>query len=53
MCWSDESWVQPGTHKKQRIIRKIRLSEVFHPDYVVVKYQRNIGWMFWGTIVVE
>jgi transposase len=50
ICWSDESWVQPGTHKKQRVTRKIGLSEVYHPDCVVTKYQRNIGWMFWGSI---
>ena len=50
ICWSDESWVQPGTHKKQRVTRKIEFSEIFHPDCVIVKHQRNIGWMFWGTI---
>jgi len=38
ICWSNKSWVQPGTHKKQRVTRKIGFSEVFHPDCVVVKY---------------
>ena len=50
ICWSDESWVQPGIYKKQRIIRKIGLLKVFYPNCIVVKYQRNIGWMIWGII---
>ena len=50
ILWSDESWVQPGTHKRQRITRKIGLSEVYHPDCVITKHQRKIGWMFWGCI---
>ena len=50
ICWSDESWTQPGTHKQQQITRKIGLSEVYHPDCVVTRVQRKIGWMLWGCI---
>ena len=50
ILWSDETWVQPGVHKKERITRKIGLSEVYHPDCVTQKFQRKIGWMFWGCI---
>jgi hypothetical protein len=50
ICWSDESWVQPGYHKRQWCTRKIGASELFHPDCVQHKWQRRIGWMFWGCI---
>jgi hypothetical protein len=35
---------------KEWITRKIGLSEVYHPDCIVHKYQRKIGWMFWGCM---
>jgi transposase len=50
ICWSDETWAQPGKHTKERITRKIGLSEIYHPDCVVHRYQRKIGWMFWGCM---
>jgi uncharacterized protein (DUF433 family) len=50
ICWSDESWVQPGYHRRQWCTRKIGPSELFHPDCVQHKWQRRIGWMFWGCI---
>jgi hypothetical protein len=50
VCWSDETWVRPGRHKRQKITRKIGESELYHPDCVEPRYQRKIGWMFWGAI---
>jgi hypothetical protein len=50
ICWSDESWVQPGYHRRQWCTRKIGPSELFYPDCVQHKWQRRIGWMFWGCI---
>lgn len=50
ILWSDESWVNPGKHRKDWIIRKIGSEELFHPDCVQARYQRKIGWMFWGSI---
>jgi len=50
ILWSDESWVQPGYHKRQWCTRKIGLSELFIPDCISHKWQRKIGWMFWGCI---
>jgi len=42
--------MQPGYYKKQWVIRLIRDAELFHPDCVAYKWQRKIGWMFWGCI---
>ena len=50
ICWSDESWCQPGYHKKQWRTRKIGPLELFHPDCISHRWQRRIGWMFWGCI---
>ncbi|PQE24980.1 transposable element tc1 transposase protein [Rutstroemia sp. NJR-2017a BVV2] len=50
ICWSDETWVQPGKHRKTWITRRKGPSEIYHPDCVQPGYQRKIGWMFWGTI---
>lgn len=50
VIWSDESWVQPGRHTKDYITRKIGEEELYHLDCVEPRYQRKIGWMFWGTI---
>jgi transposase len=50
VIWSDETWVQPGKHKKTFITRKIGESEVYHEDCVEARYQKKIGWMFWGSI---
>lgn len=50
ILWSDESWVQPGYHKKQWVTRLIGDAELYHPDCVSHKWQRKIGWMFWGCI---
>ena len=43
ILWSDETWVQPGSHKRQWITRKIGLLEVYYPDCLVGKHQRKIG----------
>ena len=48
ILWSDESWVQPGKHKKVKVTR--RPGEELHRDCVEPKVQRKIGWMFWGCI---
>lgn len=50
IMWSDETWVQPGRHTKDWVTRKIGSEELYHPDCVEERYQRKIGWMFWGTI---
>ena len=50
VLWTDESWVNPGRHTKQRITRRIGDTEVYHPDCVEPRFQRKIGWMFWGSI---
>jgi transposase len=50
ILWSDETWVQPGAHKRQWVTRKIGPEELFHRDCVIEKHQRKIGWMFWGCI---
>lgn len=48
ILWTDETWVQPGKHKKVKVTR--RPGEVLHPDCLEPKVQRKIGWMFWGSI---
>jgi transposase len=50
VLWSDESWVNPGRHRKVWVTRKRGPSEVFHPDCVELRWQRRIGWMIWGCI---
>jgi Transposase len=51
ICWSDESWCPPGPYsRRQWCTRLIGSSELFHPDCVRHKWQRKIGWMFWGCI---
>ena len=47
IVWSDETWVQPGRHTKDRITRKIGEEELYHPDCIEPRYQKKIGWMFW------
>lgn len=44
ILWTDETWVQPGKHKKVRVTR--RNGEALHRDCVEPKVQRRIGWMF-------
>jgi len=46
--WTDETWVNPGRHKKVKVTR--RIGEVLHPDYLEPKIRKKIGWMFWGGI---
>jgi hypothetical protein len=46
--WTDETWVNPGRHKKVRVTR--RAGEVLHLDCVEPKVRKRIGWMFWGGI---
>ena len=50
VLWSDETWVKPGRHTRARVTRKIGLEEVYHTDCIEARYQRKIGWMFWGSI---
>lgn len=48
ILWTDESWVQPGRHRKVKVTR--RKGEKLHRDCVEPRVQRKIGWMFWGSI---
>ena len=32
------------------LLERFGLSEVYHPDCIITKYQRKIGWIFWGYI---
>ena len=50
ILWSDETWAQPGRHTKLWVTRKIGEEELYHKDCVQSRYQRKIGWMFWGSI---
>jgi transposase len=50
VIWSDETWVNPGRHTKDWVTRRIGEEELLHSDCVEPRYQRKIGWMFWGTI---
>jgi transposase len=51
ICWSDETWCPPGPYsRRQFCTHKIGPSELFHPDCIRHKWQRKIGWMFWGCI---
>jgi hypothetical protein len=50
ILWSDETWAQPGLHTKIWVTRKIGREELYHKDCVQSRYQRKIGWMFWGSI---
>lgn len=50
ILWSDETWTQPGKHCKTWITRKIGREELYYKDTVQPRYQRKIGWMFWGSI---
>lgn len=48
ILWTDETWVQPGRHRKVKVTR--RKGEKLHKDCVEPRVQRKIGWMFWGSI---
>lgn len=50
ILWSNKSWTQPGYHKRQRVTRLIEDAKLLHPDGISHKWQRKIGWMFWGFI---
>ena len=50
VLWTDETWVKPGRHTRLRITRLKGSSELYHPDCIAPRYQRKIGWMFWGSI---
>lgn len=50
ILWSDETWAQPGRHTRVWVTRKIGKEEVYNKDCVQYRYQRKIGWMFWGSI---
>ncbi len=50
ILWSDETWTTPGPHRRQHCTRLVGASELFHPDCIAHKWQRKIGWMFWGCI---
>lgn len=51
ILWSDESWTSPGPHRwKQWTTRLKGTSELFLPDCIQQRWQRKIGWMFWGCI---
>ena len=50
ILWSDETWTQPGKHTRTWVTRQIGEKEVYHKDCVQSRYQRKIGWMFWGSI---
>lgn len=50
VLWTDETWVKPGRHSRPRVTRKIGESKLYHPDCIEPRYQRKIGWMFWGSI---
>jgi hypothetical protein len=44
ILWTDETWIQPGKHKKVKVTR--RPGEELHRDCIDEKVQRRIGWMF-------
>lgn len=50
ILWSDETWVNPGRHTKDYVTRMIGEEELYHKDCIEPRYQRKIGWMFWGSI---
>lgn len=50
ILWSDETWAQPGKHRRVWVTRKKGSEEVYHPDCVEDKVQHKIGWMFWGCM---
>jgi hypothetical protein len=49
VLWSDETWANPGRHTRIWITRRIG-EEIYDKDCVQDRYQRKIGWMFWGCI---
>jgi transposase/DDE superfamily endonuclease len=50
VLWSDETWVSPGYHRRQFCTRLKGSSELYNPDCITHRWQRKIGWMFWGCI---
>jgi hypothetical protein len=50
VLWSDETWAQPGIHTRIWTTRRIGEAEVYDKDCVQPRYQRKIGWMFWGSM---
>ena len=50
ILWSDENWMQPGFHRRQWVTRLSGDAELYLHDCVQEKWQRKIGWMFWGCI---
>jgi hypothetical protein len=47
VLWTDETWVNPGRHRKTWVTRKT--GEELTPECVIDKIPRKIGWMFWGS----
>jgi ketohexokinase/beta-glucosidase len=46
-CWSDESWVTSGAHKKIYVTRKE--GEALDGTCLRASPRRRRGWMFWGS----
>jgi hypothetical protein len=47
VLWTDETWVNPGRHRKTWVTRKA--GEELVPECVIDKIPKKIGWMFWGS----
>jgi predicted GNAT family acetyltransferase len=45
--WTDETWVNPGRHRKTWVTRKA--GEELLSECVIDKIPKKIGWMFWGS----
>lgn len=48
IAFSDETWVTYGAHKKIRVTRM--KGEEMLEDCLRARYQRPLGWMFWGMM---
>jgi hypothetical protein len=44
VLWTDETWVNPGRHRKTGVTRKA--DEESTPECVIDKIPKKIGWMF-------
>ena len=47
VLWTDESWVQPGHHRKIYVTRKA--GEELDPTCIRERIPKKKGWMFWGS----
>jgi transposase len=47
VLWTDETWQIGGRHTRTWVTR--RRGEEWDPTCIIERFQRRVGWMFWGS----